>query len=98
MAMGITIQAASVLAGINIVFLTALSAVWLRNYRTFRTPLVLGLVAFSAVMLVENALAVYFFFTMQSLYSGDPHVQQAVLVLRGMQLVALGFLTYVTLR
>jgi hypothetical protein len=41
---------------------------------------------------------VYFFFTMQSFYSGDPHVQQAVLVLRGLQLVALGFLTYVTMR
>ncbi|WP_152042678.1 hypothetical protein [Salinigranum salinum] len=98
MAMGITIQAASALAGVNIIFLLALSGVWLRNYRTFRTPLVLGLVAFSAVMLVENALAVYFFFTMQSLYSGDPHVQQAVLVLRGLQLVAIAFLTYVTMR
>nr|WP_201740151.1 hypothetical protein [Salinigranum halophilum] len=93
-----TIQAASLLAAVNIIFLTALSAVWLRNYRTFRTPLVLGLVAFGGVMLVENALAVYFFFTMQSFYSGDAHVQQAVLVLRGLQLVALGFLTYVTLR
>lgn len=98
MSMETTIQAASVLAGVNIIFLTALSAVWLRNYRTFRTPLVLGLVAFSGVMLAENALALYFFFTMQSLYSGDPHVQQAVLVLRGLQLVALGFLTYVTMR
>ena len=98
MAMGIMIQAASALAGVNIVFLAVLSGVWLRNYRTFRTPLVLGLVAFSVAMLAENALALYFFFTMQSLYSGDPHVQQAVLVLRGLQLVALGFLTYVTLR
>jgi hypothetical protein len=98
MTMQLTIQAASVLAGVNIIFLTALSGVWLRNYRTFRTPLVLGLVAFSGVMLVENALALYFFFTMQSLYSGDPHVQEAVLVLRGLQLVALGFLTYVTMR
>jgi hypothetical protein len=98
MAMGTMIQAASALAGVNILLLAALSGVWLRNYRTFRTPLILGLVAFSVAMLAENALALYFFFTMQSLYSGDPHVQQAVLVLRGMQLVALGFLTYVTLR
>jgi hypothetical protein len=49
-------------------------------------------------MLVENALALYFFFTMQSLYSGDPHVQQAVLVLRALQLVAVGTLTYATLK
>jgi hypothetical protein len=98
MAMGTMIQAASALAGVNILLLAALSGVWLRNYRTFRTPLILGLVAFSVAMLAENALALYFFFTMQSLYSGDPGVQQAVLVLRGLQLVALGFLTYVTLR
>jgi hypothetical protein len=98
MAMGIMIQAASALAGVNILLLVALSGVWLRNYRTFRTPLVLGLVAFGGVMLVENALALYFFFSMQSLYSGDPHVQQAVLVLRALQLVAIGFLTYVTMR
>jgi hypothetical protein len=35
---------------------------------------------------------------MQSFYSGDPHVQQAVLALRALQLVALGFLTYVTVQ
>ncbi|MDS0240933.1 hypothetical protein NDO74_06410 [Haloferax sp. S2CR25-2] len=92
------IVAASALSGVNILLLAALTAVWIRNYRTFRTSLVLGLLAFAVVMLVENAVALYFFFTMQSLYSGDPHVQQAVLVLRGLQLVALAFLTYVTVR
>ncbi|WP_148416682.1 hypothetical protein [Haloferax sp. KTX1] len=98
MAMDTQIVAASALSGVNIVLLAALTAVWIRNYRTFRTSLVLGLLAFAVVMLVENAVALYFFFTMQSLYSGDPHVQQAVLVLRGLQLVALAFLTYVTVR
>nr|WP_205744160.1 hypothetical protein [Halogeometricum borinquense] len=93
-----TIQAASALAGVNILLLVALTAVWVNNYRTFRTPLILGLVAFGAAMLAENALALYFFFTMQSLYSGDPHVQQAVLALRSLQLIALGFLTYVTVQ
>ncbi|WP_191965432.1 MULTISPECIES: hypothetical protein [Haloferax] len=96
--MGTQIMAASVLSGVNIVFLAALAAVWVRNYRTFRTSLVLGLLAFAVVMLVENAFALYFLFTMQSLYSGDPHVQQAVLVLRALQLLALTFLTYVTMR
>ncbi|CQR53468.1 MULTISPECIES: hypothetical protein [Haloferax] len=98
MAMDTQIVAASALSGVNILLLAALTAVWIRNYRTFRTSLVLGLLAFAVVMLVENAVALYFFFTMQSLYSGDPHVQQAVLVLRGLQLVALAFLTYVTVR
>ena len=92
------IQLASLLAGVNLVCLLVLTAVWARNYRRFRTTLVLGLLAFAVAMLVENALALYFFFTMQSLYSGDPHVQQAVLVLRALQLVAVGTLTYATLK
>ena len=92
------IQLASLLAGVNLVCLLVLTAVWARNYRRFRTTLVLGLLAFAVAMLVENALALYFFFTMQSLYSGDPHVQQAVLVLRALQLIAVGTLTYATLK
>jgi hypothetical protein len=96
--MGPLIMAASALAGLNVLLLLALSTVWIRNYRTFRTPLTLGLLAFALVLLVENAVAVYFFFSMQSLYSGAPAVQQAVLVLRALQLLALGFLTYVTMQ
>ena len=92
------IQLASLLAGVNLVCLLVLTAVWARNYRRFRTTLVLGLLAFAVAMLVENALALYFFFSMQSFYSGDPHVQQAVLVLRALQLVAVGTLTYATLK
>jgi hypothetical protein len=98
MAMGITIQAATALAGLNVLLLAALGGVWLNNYRTFGTTLVFGLLAFAAVMLVENAVAVYYFVSMQSLYAGDAHVQQAVLVLRALQLVAIAFLTYVTLK
>jgi hypothetical protein len=96
--MQLMIQIASGLAAVNILFLSALTAVWVRNYRTFRTPLILGLIAFGAAMLAENVLALYFFFSMQSFYSGDPRVQQAVFVLRALQLVALGFLTYVTMK
>lgn len=98
MAMGIMIQAASVLAAVNVIMLLALTGVWLRNYRSFGTNLLLGLVSFGIAMLAENALALYFFFSMASLYSGDQHVQQAVLILRGIELVALGFLTYVTMQ
>jgi hypothetical protein len=98
MAMGQLIQIASVLSGVNILLLLALSGVWLKNYRTFGTSLVLGQLAFGLAMLAENALAVYFFFTMSSLYSMDPHVGQAVLALRAIQLVAISILTYVTMQ
>lgn len=98
MAMGTPILMTVGLAGANIALLLALSTVWLRNYRTFRTPLIAGLLAFAAVLLVENALAIYFFFSMRMLYASDPTVQSAVAVLRGLQLLALGFLTWVTMK
>jgi len=92
------IEIASALAVVNIVLLGLLTGVWVRNYRTFGTSLVAGLVAFGVVMLAENVVALYFFFSMKMLYSGDPTVQRAVLVLRGMQVVALAFLTWVTVK
>ncbi|MFC6973951.1 hypothetical protein ACFQL1_03565 [Halomicroarcula sp. GCM10025709] len=98
MAMGPLITAAVVLAGINVVLLLPLVGVWARNYATFRTGLVAGLLAFAVAMLAENAMAVYFFFSMQSFYAGDPHVQEAVLVLRSLQFVAIVGLSYTTLR
>ena len=51
---------------------------------------------FALVLLVENAVALYFFFSMAMFYAADPAVQQAVLVLRALQFLALVVLTYVT--
>jgi hypothetical protein len=96
MAMSTYITVASGLAALNMALLAVLCFVWLRNYRRFRTPLVLGLLAFAAVMLVENLAAIYFFFSMGMLYAGDPHAQQFVAALRGLEFLALLVLTYVT--
>jgi hypothetical protein len=98
MAMATPIVIATAFAAVNVVLLVALTVVWVRNYRTFRTSLIAGLIAFGVVLLIENALAIYYFFSMKMLYSGDPTVQQAVATLRGLQLVALGFLTWVTMK
>jgi hypothetical protein len=96
--MGPWIAVASALAAVNVVLLAVLTGVWVRNYRQFRTRMVAGLVAFGAVMLAENAVAIYFFFSTAMLYSGATGVQQSVAVLRGLQAVALVFLTVVTVR
>ena len=98
MAMSNTILAASAMAAVNVLLLGTLTVVWARNYRTFGTSMIAGLVAFAVVMLLENAAAIYFFFSMTMLYSGDPGVQQVVAVLRALQMVALAFLTYVTMK
>ena len=98
MAMGTSLSVASLLAGLNVVLLLVLIVVWARNYATFRTTLVLGLLAFAIVMLVENGAALYFFFSMRSLYAMEPGVEQFVLLLRSLQFVAIAILTYVTVR
>ena len=98
MTMDSNLLIAAGLSGISVALLVALIAVWVRNYRTFRTPLTLGLIAFGAVLLIENVLAIYFFFSTGMLYSGDPLAQRALLSLRALQVIALAFLTYVTMK
>jgi len=98
MAMGPWITVATALSAVTTVLLAVLSTIWLRNYRKFKTPLILGLLAFAVAMLVENLIAVYFFFSMGMLYAGSPAAQQTVVALRALQLVAVAFLTYVTTR
>ncbi|WP_263020988.1 hypothetical protein [Natronobiforma cellulositropha] len=98
MAMSTELTAAAVLSGANLALLVVLTYVWLQNYRRFKTPLVLGLLAFSAVLALENAAAIYFFFSTGMFYASDPTVQGVVALLRGLQFVALCFLAYVTLK
>ncbi|MFB6146541.1 MAG: hypothetical protein ABEJ08_02530 [Halobacteriaceae archaeon] len=98
MAMSSTIMAASALSAVTMGLLGVLLAVWVRNYRTFGSPLILGLIAFGGVLLVENGLAIYFFFQTTMLYAGVPAAQQAILALRALQLVAVLFLTAVSMQ
>ncbi|MDZ7731468.1 MAG: hypothetical protein U5K37_11970 [Natrialbaceae archaeon] len=87
------------LAGINSVLLIVLASIWLRNYREFRSNLILGLVAFSGVLLLENVVAIYFVLhSMHMLYASDPLVGQVVVLMRGLQFLAVAFLTYVTIK
>jgi len=97
-AMDTTLALATALAALNALALAGLLVVWLRNYRTFRTPMTLGLAAFAAVLLVENAVAVSFFFSMDALFTMSDAAQTVVLAMRALQSLALAFLTYVTMQ
>ena len=98
MAITTEITIATALSGANLVLLGILAYVWIQNYRTFRTPLILGLLAFTLVFVLENLIAVYFFFAEGMLYGSEHRVQRAVMVLRGLQSLALLSLVYVTLK
>jgi hypothetical protein len=90
--------AATGISVLNALMLAALTAVWVRNYRIFGTPMTAGLAAFGTLLLAENLVAVYFYLSTRMLYSGDPVAQQTVVVLRVLELLAVGFLTYVTMQ
>ena len=99
MTMGPPTAVGILLTGVTSLLLLALSAVWLGNYREFRSTLVLGLVGFSAVLLVENVVSIAFFFSsMRMLYAMDPLVGRVVLGMRVLALLAVSFLTYATLK
>ena len=96
--MGPMVAGTVVLAGINALILLGLSTIWVGNYRTFRSTLTLGLLAFGVVLLVENLVAIYFHFSMLNFYATNPLAGRAALVLRGLQFLALGVLAYVTVQ
>ena len=86
------------ITGINSALLAVLAAVWLDNYREFGSTLLLGLLGFSAVLLVENLVSIAFFFSsMRTLYAMDPLVGRVVLGMRVLELLAVSLLAYATL-
>lgn len=94
--MGPWLLVATILSGVNVLLLAVVTFIWVRNYRTFGSEMTLGLAVFGVAMILENVIAIYFFFSSGMLYADAPTVQQAVAILRAVQTVALVFLTFVT--
>ncbi|MEY7849377.1 hypothetical protein AB7C87_09275 [Natrarchaeobius sp. A-rgal3] len=89
---------AVVLSGLNLLLLGALAAVWVRNYRTFRNRQVLALCCFAVLLAGENLAAIAFHLGMGMLYADTVGSAVVAAGLRGLQFVALCFLTWATLR
>ena len=90
--------AIALLSGLNLLLLGVLASVWIANYRTFRTRELLALACFAVVLAAENLAAVAFYFSMSMLYSGNGTAMGVAATLRGLQFVALCFLTWATVR
>jgi hypothetical protein len=84
------------LAAVNLALLSVLIAVWLYNYRTFRSPMLLGLLSFGFVLAVENVVAIAAYVSTEMIYAGGNTAMYTVVALRALQFVALVFLTTVT--
>ena len=87
--------------GVNVLALLVLCAVWAQNYRQFRSKHTLGLLVFALMLLGENALGLYYFLvdpTLTGWFSGIPDIAAtALMALRLLETLAIGFLLWVTL-
>jgi len=92
---------ATVAAGLNLLLLAVLTAVWARNYRQHGAAHTLGLVVFGAFLVLENAVWVVLYTLVPDFYGWmdvtTPEVQMGVAALCGLELVAVLFLARITL-
>ena len=89
-------------SALNVGMLAALCVVWGRNYRRFRSKHTLGLFTFGALLLVENALAVYYYVVdpmLSAWYATavPPVVWRATMAAHVVEAIAIAFLLRVTL-
>lgn len=98
--MELWLQAARGAAAVNVLLLVVLGAIWVRNYRTHRARHTLGLVVFATVLLLQNLLWLYFYLVHPAFIGwfvdAGTDVQFGVMLLCGLELVALAFLARIT--
>lgn len=97
------VRIVQVFAVLNTVLLAGLLYIWGRNWWQLRSKHTLGLVMFSAFLLAENLMMVYFFVIHQDLNAWihndsmvPPIAQTALATLRVLQFLGLSFLVWVT--
>ncbi len=100
--MSLLIEAAKVATGINIVLLLALCVVWGRNTLRFGSKHTVGMLIFALLLLAENAFTLYYYMVDPTLSdwfrTGVPPVAwRAMLLFRVLEMLAIAFLTWVTM-
>lgn len=92
--MSALLDVARLAAGVNILLLGGLLAVWGRNYLTIKSKHTLGACVFAGLLLAENALALYYYVFGPAM--PRPSVR-AMLYLQILETLGIGFLVYVTM-
>jgi hypothetical protein len=89
--MGIT----AIVSLANMAVLTALLIVYIKIYKTSKAVFTLGLMFFSIMMMIQNIIAVYAYFTMAPLYA--PALYPYLLGIHFTELVGISVLLKITL-
>ena len=92
--MALIMQALSVITGINLLLLLSLLYVYVQNFMKLRSLFTAGLLIFTFLFIVQNALLFYFNMTMMNFYGESVMVYGLILSI--IQLVAFLILNIVT--
>lgn len=100
--MSIWLNLALAAAAVNLGLLAVLGAIWFRNYRQHRATHTLGLLVFASFLVIQNALWIYFYQFHQAyirwFINADADVQIGMMLLCGLETVALVVLFHITWR
>lgn len=88
------LDAARVAAAVNIVLLLGIIGVWARSYREIRAPFTAVSIVFAAFLLVENAVALYFYLTAPAMPALAVQFMMVLQVLETGGIAALGYLVW----
>ncbi|WP_435065104.1 hypothetical protein [Halobaculum sp. EA56] len=92
--MSLMLDAARVAAAANVVLLVGLLAVWGRTYREIKAPMTLGSIAFAVLLLAENLVALWFYFTAPAMPSIAVRVMMLLQILETGALAILFYYTW----
>ncbi len=93
--MVLSLDVARATAGLNVVLLLSLVAVWARNYLQFRSKHTLGLLVFALLLFAENGLALYYYFFAP--FDIPLPAVEAMMYLQLLEAGAVAFLAWVTM-
>lgn len=100
--MSLWLDLARVAAGANAVLLVVLGGIWLRNYLDHGARHTLMLLVFAAFLLVENLVWLYVYLLREDVVgwyvAAATEVQVSLMLLCGLEFVALGAITAITVR
>ena len=100
--MSLLIDAARIAVAVNVVLLAVVAGIWGRNYRKLGSKHTLGMLLFAALLLLENAFALYYYLvdpTLSAWFSTQvPAVAwRAMLLFHILEMVAIAIITWTTL-
>ncbi len=100
--MSLWLELGRLAAGVNALFLLVLGGIWLRNYLNHGARHTLALLVFASFLFLENLLWLYVYLLRNDVVgwylATSTDVQVSLMLLCGLESIALGAMTIITIR